>query len=324
MLASPPSHTEAAFETVIESHLLASGYVAVDRNNFDQERGIFPANVLEFIRETQPKEWAKLEALHGAKTGEQVLTDLCKWMDTYGSLATLRHGFKCYGRTLRVAFFKAAHELNPELEERYAANRVGVTRQLHFSPRAETSLDVTISLNGVPVITAELKNPLTGQTVENARWQYRHDRDPREVIFEFKRRTLVHFAIDTETVFMTTRLAGTATHFLPFNRGCDGGAGNPPDPAGKTYRTGYLWEEVLQRDSLLDLLARFVHLQEEEKRDDQGRKVKKETMIFPRYHQLRGGTCSCGRRPAGGRWAQLPRRALSGKREKQHHRLVGP
>jgi len=286
MLASPPSHTEAAFETVIESHLLASGYVAVDRNAFDQERGIFPANVLEFIRETQPKEWAKLEALHGAKTGEQVLIDLCKWMDTYGSLATLRHGFKCYGRTLRVAFFKAAHELNPELEERYAANRVGVTRQLHFSPRAETSLDVTISLNGVPVITAELKNPLTGQTVENARWQYRHDRDPREVIFEFKRRTLVHFAIDTETVYMTTRLAGTATHFLPFNRGCNGGAGNPPDPAGKTYRTGYLWEEVLQRDSLLDLLARFVHLQEEEKRDDQGRKVKKETMIFPRYHQL--------------------------------------
>jgi type I restriction enzyme R subunit len=187
---------------------------------------------------------------------------------------------------VRVAFFKAAHELNPELEERYAANRVGVTRQLHFSPRAETSLDVTISLNGVPVITAELKNPLTGQTVENARWQYRHDRDPREVIFEFKRRTLVHFAIDTETVFMTTRLAGTATHFLPFNRGCNGGAGNPPDPAGKTYRTGYLWEEVLQRDSLLDLLARFVHLQEEEKRDDQGRKLKKETMIFPRYHQL--------------------------------------
>ena len=286
MLASPPSHTEAAFETVIESHLLASGYVAVDRNGFDQERGIFPANVLEFVRETQPKEWSKLEALHGAKTGEQVLIDLCKWMDTYGSLATLRHGFKCYGRTLRVAFFKAAHELNPELEERYAANRVGVTRQLHFSPRAETSLDVTISLNGVPVITAELKNPLTGQTVENARWQYRHDRDPREVILQFKRRTLVHFAIDTETVFMTTRLAGTATHFLPFNRGCNGGAGNPPDPAGKTYRTGYLWEEVLQRDSLLDLLARFVHLQEEEKRDDQGRKVKKETMIFPRYHQL--------------------------------------
>ena len=105
-------------------------------------------------------------------------------------------------------------------------------------------------------------------------------------MFDFKRRTLVHFAADTEAVFMTTRLAGTATYFLPFNRGCDGGAGNPPDPVGRTYRTGYLWEEVLQRDSLLDLLARFIHLQIEEKRDDQGRKFKKETMIFPRYHQL--------------------------------------
>ena len=258
----------------------------IDREGFDRERAIFPETVLAFIRETQPKEWAKLEALHGDKTGEQILGDLCKWMDANGSLATLRHGFKCYGRTLRVAFFKAAHELNPELEARYAANRLGLTRQLHFSPRSEKSLDVTLSLNGIPVATVELKNPLTGQTVEDARRQYRQDRDPREPIFEFKRRTLVHFAVDTEAVLMTTRLAGTATHFLPFNKGCDGGAGNPPDPAGRTYRTAYLWEEVLQRDSLLDLLARFIHLQIEEKRDDQGRKVKKETMIFPRYHQL--------------------------------------
>ena len=133
----------------------------------------------------------------------------------------------------------------------------------------------------------ELKNPLTGQTIEDARRQYQRDRDPREPIFEFKRRTLVHFAVDTEAVMMTTRLAGTATQFLPFNKGWDEGAGNPPDPAGRTYRTAYLWEEVLQRDSLLDLLARFIHLQIEDKRDDQGRKVKKETMIFPRYHQLR-------------------------------------
>jgi len=286
MPGQPAVHAEAAFETVIESHLVANGYVAIAPGGFDRERAIFPETVLTFIRETQTKEWVKLEALHGEKTGEQVLADLCKWMDAYGPLATLRHGFKCYGRTLRVAFFKAAHEMNPELEERYAANRLGITRQLHFSPRSEASLDVTISLNGIPIITAELKNPLTGQTVENARWQYRHDRDPREAVFEFKRRTLVHFAVDTEAVSMTTRLAGTATHFLPFNRGCDGGAGNPPDPGGKTYRTAYLWEEVLQRDSLLDLLARFVHLQVDEKRDDQGRKVQKETMIFPRYHQL--------------------------------------
>jgi type I restriction enzyme, R subunit len=279
-------HSEAAFETVVESHLLGNGYVSVGRERFDRERAIFPNVVLAFVRETQKKEWDKLEALHGDKTGEQILTDLCKWMDQNGALATLRHGFKCYGRTLHVAFFKAAHELNPELEVRYAANRLGMTRQLHFSPRSEKSLDVTLSLNGIPIATLELKNPLTGQTVEHARRQYKADRDPREPIFEFKRRTLVHFAVDTESVLMTTRLAGSATHFLPFNKGCDGGAGNPPDPSGRTYRTAYLWEEVLQRDSLLDLLARFLHLQIDEKRDDQGRKVKKETMIFPRYHQL--------------------------------------
>lgn len=277
---------EAAFESVIETHLLQNGYARTAPDGFDRERAIFPETVLAFIRETQPKEWAKLEALHGDKTGEQILGDLCKWMDQNGALATLRHGFKCYGRTLHAAFFKAAHELNPELEARYSANRLGLTRQLHFSPRSEKSLDVTLSLNGIPVATVELKNPLTGQTIEEARRQYKQDRDPREPIFEFKRRTLVHFAVDTESVLMTTRLAGTATHFLPFNKGCDGGAGNPPDPAGRTYRTAYLWEEVLQRDSLLDLLARFIHLQIDEKRDDQGRKVKTESMIFPRYHQL--------------------------------------
>ncbi|NOT57669.1 MAG: type I restriction endonuclease subunit R [Deltaproteobacteria bacterium] len=281
-----PETKEKAFETVIESHLLANGYVTVDGGSFDRTRAIFPEVVLSFIRETQIKEWARLEALHGTKTGEQVLTDLCKWMDAYGSLATLRHGFKCYGRTLHIAFFKAAHGLNPELEARYAANRVGLTRQLHFSERNEKSLDVTVSLNGVPVATIELKNPLTGQTVNDAQRQYYQDRDPREPIFEFKRRTLVHFAVDTEAVFMTTRLAGGATHFLPFNKGHDDGAGNPPDPRGRTYRTAYLWEEVLQRDSLLDLLARFLHLQSEERRTEEGRKVKTEAMIFPRYHQL--------------------------------------
>jgi type I restriction enzyme R subunit len=278
--------SEKSFETVIEFHLLANGYVPVAQDGFDRERAIFPEVVLAFIRETQPNEWAKLEALHGDKTGQQIIADLCKWMDANGSLATLRHGFKCYGRTLRVAFFKAAHELNPELEERYKANRVGITRQLHFSARSEKSLDVTLSLNGIPFATAELKNPLTKQMVDDAKRQYMQDRDPREPIFEFRRRTLVHFAVDTEAVLMTTRLAGKATYFLPFNKGHEGGAGNPPDPEGRTYRTAYLWEEVLQRDSLLDLLARFLHLQIEEKRTDEGRKVKKETMIFPRYHQL--------------------------------------
>ena len=277
---------EIAFESVIEQHLLAHGYVSVSGDGFDRERAVFTDEVLSFIRDTQPKEWAKLEALHGDRTGEQIITDLCKWMDSHGSLATLRHGFKCYGRTLRVAFFKAAHEMNPELGQQYARNHVGITRQLRYRPDSSKSIDVVISLNGVPVVTVELKNPLTGQTTDQAIRQYRQDRDPREAIFEFRRRTLVHFAVDTETVFMTTRLAGSATYFLPFNKGDDGGAGNPADPAGRTYRTGYLWEEVLARDSLLDLLARFLHLQIEERRTEDGTKVKRETMIFPRYHQL--------------------------------------
>ncbi|MEE4297342.1 MAG: DEAD/DEAH box helicase family protein [Wenzhouxiangella sp.] len=279
--------SEAAFETAIEEVLLANGYVRHSSRAFDTELAIFPEIVLEFIQQTQPKVWAKLESLHEAKTDERVIAALCKWMDTHGVLATLRHGFKCYGKTLRIAYFKPAHGLNPELQARYAGNILGITRQLHFSTkRPNDSLDVTLSVNGVPIATLELKNPLSGQTVANAIRQYRQDRDHREKIFDFKKRTLVHFAVDTEEVHMTTRLAGGATHFLPFNRGRDGGAGNPSDPAGRNYRTAYLWEEVLERNSFLDLLARFLHLQIEEKRTDDGKKVKKETMIFPRYHQL--------------------------------------
>lgn len=279
-------HTEEAFETVIESALLANGYAAIPSAGFDRTSALFPNPVIDFIRATQPREWKALEALHGDKTRAQVLADLVKWIDTNGSLSTLRHGFKCYGKTLRVATFKAAHDLNAELEARYVANVVSVTRQLRYSLSNDKELDLVLSINGIPVISVELKNPMTGSTVEDAIRQYRRDRDPREPIFEFKRRILAHFAMDTDAVFMTTRLAGPATHFLPFNRGHGGGAGNPIDPKGRRYRTAYLWEEVLQRDSLIDLLARFMHLQVEEKRDDAGRKIKKESLIFPRYHQL--------------------------------------
>ncbi|MCF1458164.1 MAG: type I restriction endonuclease subunit R, partial [Shewanella sp.] len=215
--------SEAAFETTIEDVLLAQGYERHDSKFFNREQTIFPDVALDFIRATQAKTWEKLEDLHGDKAGERVLEALCKWMDREGSLATLRHGFKCFGKTLRIAFFRPAHGLNPDLEARYRANRLGITRQLHFSPKSEQSLDVVLSVNGVPVVTLELKNPLSGQTVANAIHQYRNDRDPREKIFEFKKRSLVHFAVDTEEVHMATRLAGTSTFFLPFNRGRDGG-----------------------------------------------------------------------------------------------------
>ncbi|MDO9519335.1 MAG: DEAD/DEAH box helicase family protein [Pseudohongiella sp.] len=280
-------HTsEAAFETAIESVLLADGYTRLDGKGFDRERAIFTEQALIFIRATQGKAWDKLESLHGEQTGPRVLESLCKWLDTHGTLATLRHGFKCFGRTLRVAFFRPAHGLNPELEARYQANRLGLTRQLHFSPKNEKSLDVVLSVNGIPIVTLELKNPLSGQTAANAIHQYRYDRDPREPIFVFTKRALVHFAVDTEEAHMATRLAGSSTNFLPFNRGNNDGAGNPPDREGRNYKTAYVWEEVLQRDSLMDMLARFLHLDIEEKTTEEGKKVRKESLIFPRYHQL--------------------------------------
>ncbi len=293
-------HTETAFEQVIETHLLQHDYRKLANKEFDTDRALFPKTAIAFIQKTQPKEWERLEKLHGDNTSTQILTDLCKWLDTYGALQVLRHGFKCYGRTLHIAIFKAAHTLNPDLETHYQANQLTITRQLQYrkpDKKSKTTyrtnsgtthgiIDLTLSLNGIPIVTLELKNPLTGQTADHAKTQYRNDRDPREPIFEFKRRTLAHFAVDTEVVWMTTRLAGTATTFLPFNQGHQGGAGNPPDPNGNRYRTAYLWEEVLQRDSLLDLIARFIHLQIDEKQDENGRKFKKETLIFPRYHQL--------------------------------------
>ena len=280
------THSERAFETVIENHLLSQGYQKVGTSLFDKEKAIFPEVVLKFIQETQPKEWKRLKSLLGENISQQILSDLCKWMNTYGSLNTLRHGFKCYGRTLFVALFKAPHSMNSELEKNYLKNILGITRQLHYSSRNNNSLDITLSLNGIPIATLELKNPITGQTVNNAKLQYKTDRDPRELIFEFKKRALVHFAVDTELVYMTTRLAGDATYFLPFNKGYKEGSGNPPDSNSRSYKTSYLWEDILEYNSLLDILARFIHLQVEEKLTDVGRKIKKETMIFPRFHQL--------------------------------------
>lgn len=283
---------EAAFETVIEQFMLSYGYQSVAKESYNKERAFFPGITIQFIKATQPKEWGRLETLLGSQTEQQLINDLSKWMDTNGSLSTLRHGFKCYGRTLQVAYFKAAHTLNPELEEKYEANILGITRQLNYSLKNNEAkrtgiIDITLSFNGIPVATIELKNPMTNQTVEDGKKQYRNDRDPRELLFVFKKRTLVHFVADTEQVFMTTRLAGAATYFLPLNKGFEGGAGNPEDKHHRYYRTAYLWEEILERNSFLDLMSRFIHLQIEEKLTDEGRKIKKETMIFPRYHQLK-------------------------------------
>jgi type I restriction enzyme, R subunit len=139
---------------------------------------------------------------------------------------------------------------------------------------------VVLSLNGLPVATAELKNPMTAQTWRHAVTQYKIDRDPADLILQFRKRTLVHFAVDTDEVYMATRLSGRSTRFLPFNRGRGAAAGNPDNPEG--CKTAYLWEEVLERHGFLDILARFIHFQVEEKKLG-GKKVRRETMIFPRW-----------------------------------------
>lgn len=279
-------HIEECFEDVIEAHLLAHGYATLPKNEYDLERALFPTHAIDFIRETQASEVARIEALLAEKTDETLLKDLTHWLDTHGVLPVLRNGFKCYGRSFRIAFFKPAHDMNPELAKQYTANRVSVTRQLRYSSKNNNELDLVLSINGIPLVSAELKNPMSGQTVEHAVRQYKKDRDHRERLFTFKKRTLVHFAVDTELVYMTTRLAGKATYFLPFNRGHEGASGNPPAAIEGKYRTAYLWEEVWQRDSLLDIFSRFLHLQVEDKRTDKGKLIQKETIIFPRYHQL--------------------------------------
>ena len=277
---------EMAFETAIENHLTsAGGYEKGDREAFDLQLGLFPQYVIAFIRETQPKEWEYLANLQKERAEETLLEDLCRALnsDHEGCLSVLRHGFKCFGKLFRLAYFAPASGMNPDTQKLYATNSLTITRQLRYSAKHGNTLDVTLALNGIPVATVELKNPMTAQTWRNAVTQYKNDRDPADLIFQFKRRTLVHFAVDTDEVYMTTRLSGRSTYFLPFNKGCGSGAGNPENPDG--YKTAYLWEEVLERHSFLDILSRFINLQIEE-RNFGGKKVKRESMIFPRYHQL--------------------------------------
>ena len=289
-------HTERAFEKAIEAGLTsAGGYEMRNPSAYDEALALLPADVTGFLKESQPARWQALEALLGTKTAVTVLDSLSKELELKGTLHVLRHGFKCYGKTFRMAWFRPNTRMNPESAENYARNRLTVTRQVAFTSvmkRADGKnrrcvIDVTLAVNGIPVLTAELKNPLTGQRAAHAMRQYTEDRDGRDLLFAFKRRALVHFAVDPDEVWMTTQLKGRETGFLPFNRGNDHGAGNPPVEGN--WKTHYLWDEVLQADSLLEILQRFMHLEvtETQVRSDKGaRTVRKETMIFPRYHQL--------------------------------------
>ncbi len=277
--------TERAFEEFIEAELLAhGGYSSSAPGDFDRVRALNAKEVLAFLHASQPKVLAELAKHHGDLLEVAILDALVKALDTNGSLAVLRHGFKFFGKNLQLAYFAPAHTLNPDNLARYAMNRLTVTRQLRFIADKNDSVDMVFLLNGIPVVTVELKNPFTGQTHADATKQFIKDREPRHLLFTFKKRALVHFAVDPDEAWMTTQLAGKGTFFLPFNLGRNKGAGNPENPGG--HRTAYLWDDVWRRDSLLDILGRFMHLAVDEKKYKDGRVIRKESMIFPRYHQL--------------------------------------
>jgi len=290
----PGQTTETAFESYVEEILLTKGGWNPGTNaEWDKDRALFPSQVFAFIQETQPKLWEEMEKLHGGGLQNLLITTLAKELDTKGSLHVLRHGFKFYGKIFKLAIFKPAHGANFEVLEQYGKNRLTVTRQVPCHPGDSHTLDMLLAVNGLPVATIELKNPSTGQNWRHAVKQYREDRNPNAPLFAFKKRALVHFAADPDEVQMTTRLAGAKTVFLPFNRGSHPGeircgAGNPQHESG--YRTGYFWEDVLQFDSFLDIQGHFMFMEKWEEKVDDGhgsfRLVPRETMIFPRYHQL--------------------------------------
>ncbi|KAA6185856.1 type I restriction endonuclease subunit R [Thiohalocapsa marina] len=285
--------TEKAFESYVEQMLLAKGWQPGNVSGWDRERAFFPHAITDFIAATQPQLWEAMRTQHGTQLEAMLLSTLVKELAIKGSLHVLRHGFKFYGKTFRLAYFKPAHGLNEEVLAQYRANQLTVTRQVPCHPGDHSTVDLVFAVNGLPVGTCELKNPWTGQSWRHAVRQYKEDRNPRAPLFEFKQRALVHFAADPDEVHMATRLAGGKTFFLPFNRGSHPGevqcgAGNPQHPSG--YRSGYFWEEVLERESFLDILGHFIFIEKKEEKVDDGkggsRMVSREAMIFPRYHQL--------------------------------------
>lgn len=285
---------ERAFEEYIEESLTScGGYVKGLADVYNKELAIDTSTLFSFLKSTQKSEWDKLSDVHGKDVEAKFLNRLTQELDNRGMLDCLRNGIIDFGQKFKLAYFKPVSKLNPETQVLYDKNILTVTRQVHYSTRDESSIDMLLSLNGLPVVTMELKNAFTNQTVENAKRQYKYDRDENEPLFQFKKRALVHFAVDTDEVYMTTRLQGGKTKYLPFNKGNNKGAGNPPNPQG--HKSSYLWEEVLAKDSLMDILGRFLHLEVKEIIIDgqpspglrlASKKHIKESMIFPRYHQL--------------------------------------
>jgi len=276
--------SENSFETaIIQTLLETGGYTEGDASKYIPELGMFKSEVLQFLKDIQPKQWGKLLAIHGNDVENRIIQRLYKEMDLRGSLDVIRNGFVDYGVRFRCAFFKPESGLNPDTIALYNQNKLKVTRQVYYSKKNKNSVDLVLSLNGLPVATLELKNRFTGQNTTHAKKQYAATRDNKELLFAFKKRALVHFAVDDEAVYMATRIDGSKTYWLPFNKGDNHGAGNPSNSKG--YRTDYLWHDILAKESWLEIIGRFIHLQTEMS-EFEGRTHKKEKMIFPRFHQL--------------------------------------
>ena len=281
----PKITSEEAFESAIESFLIEKGgYKIGNSEQYSPELSLFKYELLSFLQNSQPDKWVKISNIHGADdVDNKVIQRIYKEMDLRGSLDVIRNGFTDYGVKFDMAFFRPETGLNPDTERLYKENRLEVYRQVYFSQKNKNSIDIVLALNGIPVVTIELKNHFTGQSTDNAKKQYEYTRDNRELLFAFKKRSLVHFAVDDEEIYMTTKIDDRKTNWLPFNKGYKRGKGNPPNPEG--YKTDYLWKEILTKDSLMEIIQRFVHLQVEEI-EVEGKVYKKEKMIFPRYHQL--------------------------------------
>lgn len=308
---------EAAFQQNIIDQMTEGGWKLGDPTNYNREQALYTSDALAYVKTTQPKTWEKYKKLYPSNPEQAFIDKLAtqlskadphasdKSLRTFGTLGVLRHELRDKSASFKLCQFKPDHGLNPETQAMYEGNILRVVPELVYSPYAtekhfaETGkqskkwrIDLVLFLNGIPIVTMELKSEFK-QAVENAIKQYKRTRLPKdpetnrpEPLLTFKRGALVHFAVSQYEAWMTTKLAGGATHFLPFNRGTeDGGAGNDPPEDIDTYATSYLWNEVLSPANLLQIIGRFIHLEIKTEEDWDGRKTKTETLIFPRYHQ---------------------------------------
>ena len=279
---------EKRFEQDIEEYLITEGgYEKGNPHKFDRKLALDTETFLKFVKTSQLKQWERYEKIYGTDSEKQVMERFCREIKMVGLLQVLRRGFTDRGVKFRAVYWKPETSINTTTQEQFAANILHCTRQLHYSLSNENSIDIVLFVNGIPVVSMELKCQFTGQSVANAIEQYKFDRRGKDAIFAFKERVLVHFAVDLIQVYMTTRLEGEKTYFLPFNQGSNGagrvgGKGNPVNESG--YDTAYLWQNVLCKERLLEILNKYLHLKVE--RDNDTGEIKSETMIFPRYHQL--------------------------------------